>query len=102
MRLSIETKCAYLQVKILEMLNGDELGKVIVNNTRAFKSSPSEFPNGENSQVEVVDALLKIASLTDVDFLKKYGYSVEKTYIKTLYEVIKERQKFLAELSNQR
>lgn len=102
MRLSIETKCAYLQVKILEMLNGDELGKVIVNNTRAFKSSPSEFPHGENSQVEVVDALLKIASLTDVDFLKKYGYSVEKTYIKTLYEVIKERQKFLAELSNQR
>lgn len=102
MRLSIETECAYLQVKILEMLNGDELGKIIVNNTRAFKASSSEFPNGENSQVEVVDSLLKIASLTDVDFLKKHGYSVEKTYIKTLYEVIKERQKFLAELSNQR
>lgn len=102
MRLSIEKKCAYLQVKILEMLNGDELGKIIVNNTRAFKASPSEFPNGENSQVEAVDSLLKIASLTDVDFLKKHGYSVEKTYIKTLYEVIKERQKFLAELSSQR
>lgn len=102
MRLSIEKNCAYLQVKILEMLNGDELGKIIVNNTRAFKASPSEFPNGENSQVEAVDSLLRIASLTDVDFLKKHGYSVEKTYIKTLYEVIKERQKFLAELSSQR
>ena len=102
MRLSIEKKCAYLQVKILEMLNGDELGKIIVNNTRAFKASPSEFPNGENSQVEAVDSLLRIASLTDVDFLKKHGYSVEKTYIKTLYEVVKERQKFLAELSSQR
>ena len=102
MRLSIEKKCAYLHVKILEMLNGDELGKIIVNNTRAFKASPSEFPNGENSQVEAVDSLLRIASLTNVDFLKKHGYSVEKTYIKTLYEVIKERQKFLAELSSQR
>lgn len=102
MRLSIEKNCAYLQVKILEMLNGDELGKIIVNNTRAFKASPSEFPNGENSQVEAVDSLLRIASLTNVDFLKKHGYSVEKTYIKTLYEVIKERQKFLAELSSQR
>lgn len=102
MRLSIEKNCAYLQVKILEMLNGDELGKIIVNNTRAFKASPSELPNGENSQVEAVDSLLRIASLTNVDFLKKHGYSVEKTYIKTLYEVIKERQKFLAELSSQR
>lgn len=102
MRLSIEKKCAYLQVKILEMLNGDELGKIIVNNTRAFKASPSEFPNGENSQVEAVDSLLRIASLTDVDFLRKHGYSVEKTYIKTLYEVVKERQKFFAELSSQR
>lgn len=102
MRLSRKMNCAYLQVKILEMLNGDKLEKIIVNNTRAFKALPSEFPNGENSQVEVIDALLRIASLTDVDFLRKYDYSVGKTYIKTLYRVIEERQKFLAELSTQK
>lgn len=102
MKLSVETKCAYLHVKIIEMLNGDSLGKIIVNNTRAFQGSMHDFPNGENSQVEVIDSLMKIASLVDPDFLSVYGYQADRVYIKTLYEVIKERQKFLADLSNRR
>lgn len=100
MRLSVEVKCAYLHVKIIEMLNGDVLGKIIVNNTRAFQAPSENFPNGENSQVEVIDSLMRIASLVNPDFLRDYGYQTDRIYIKTLYEVIKERQKFLADLSN--
>ena len=100
MLLSLEKKCAYLHVKIIEMLNGDALGKIIVNNTKAFKASTWEFPNGENSQVEAVNSLLQIASLVDPDFLKENGYNNQRVFIKTLYEVICERQKFLADLSN--
>ncbi len=100
MLLSLEKKCAYLHVKIIEMLNGDALGKIIVNNTKAFKASTWEFPNGENSQVEALNSLLQIASLVDPDFLKENGYNNQRVFIKTLYEVICERQKFLADLSN--
>lgn len=100
MELSIETNCAYLQVKIIEMLNGDSLGKVIVNNTRAFRSHSWDFPNGENSQIEIVESLLKIAGLVNSEFLEKNGYRNDRVFIKTLYEVIRDRQKFLAELSN--
>ena len=102
MKLSVEKDCGYLHTKIIELINSDKLGKMLINNTRAFKALPEQFPNGENSQIEVVDELLKIASLVDPDMLEKHGYSNDITYLRTIYKVINERHKFLADLSNQR
>ena len=100
MQLAIDKKCAYLQLKIIEMINGDSLGKILLNNTRAFQGDRNAFPNGENSQVEVVLSLMHIAALVDPDTIELNGYRVNETFIKTLYEVISERQKFLANLTN--
>lgn len=100
MQLAIDKKCAYLQLKIIEMINGDSLGKILLNNTRAFQGDRNAFPNGENSQAEVVISLMRIAALVDPDTIELNGYHVNETFIKTLYEVISERQKFLANLTN--
>lgn len=100
MQLAIDKKCAYLQLKIIEMINGDSLGKILLNNTRAFQGDRNAFPNGENSQAEVVLSLMHIAALVDPDTIELNGYRVNETFIKTLYEVISERQKFLANLTN--
>ncbi|OUP86196.1 hypothetical protein B5F07_02580 [Lachnoclostridium sp. An169] len=99
MELAVDKQYAYLQVKICELINGNEFGKILVNNTRAFKGNPSDFAYGENSQIEVIISLMKIAGLVDADFIKESGYPVGRTYIKTLYEIIRERHKFLAELT---
>ena len=47
------------------MINGDSLGKILLNNTRAFQGDRNAFPNGENSQAEVVISLMRIAALVD-------------------------------------
>lgn len=98
MEVAVQKKSAYLQMKICELLNGNELERIIVNNTRAFRGNPADFAKGENSQVEVIISLMKIAELVDADFIAESGYPAERIYIKTLYEVIRERHSFLAGL----
>lgn len=95
-----ENGCGYLQFKILDMVNSDVLGKIILHNTRAFKGNPADFPEGENSQVEVIQCLMKILNNVDRELLKDSGYKIGSQYMKTLYEIIEERQKFLADMSN--
>lgn len=100
MELSVEKECPYLHNKVLEMLNGDYWEKIIVNNTRAFKGSPEEFPEGENSQVEIIEDLMQISALIKPEYIAEKEYKNNAVCIRTLYKVIKERHKFLADLSN--
>ena len=98
MNLASEKGCNYLQVKILSLINSDWLGTMIVNNTKPFKGEHGNYPKGENSQAEVVQALYSIIEETDVEYIEKHQYFQEQSYLQTLYNVINERHKFLANI----
>ncbi len=99
--LSLKQHNVYLHGSIFSILNGDKLKQIIVNNTKPYLMPSWQCPNGENSQIEVVEKLLSITEKADIDMLLEYGFDENKGYIDTLYEVIEERQKFLANLSNE-
>lgn len=99
MEYSVQKKSGEVQARVLALLNGDYLKKMIVNNTRAYCMPPERCPDGENSQFKTVRALYRIMQLADSDLLEEVGYKSTTLYTNILCEVMKKRQKFLADLS---
>lgn len=100
MTYSLEKHDADIQAKVLSILNDDYYKKIIINNTRAFCMPPESRPNGENSQVEIFKHVYNILSMVEPEWLSDAGYDLDVTYTKLLYELIKERHKFLADISD--
>lgn len=99
MEYSVLKQSGEVQARVLALLNGDYLKKMIVNNTRAYCMPPERCPNGENSQFTTVKHLYRIMQLVDSDLLEGAGYELNVPYVNILCEVMKERQRFLADLS---
>lgn len=99
--LSLEQQNAYLHGSVFSILNGDELKQIIVNNTKPYCMPSWQCPKGENSQINTVRSLFEIVGKADEEMLCEYGFTESDNIFLTLYEVIKQRHQFLAELSNQ-
>lgn len=101
MELSLEKEDPHAHAKVLALVNSDYYKRIIINNTRAYSMPDIQCPNGENSQIKTVQYLYKIAQLMNPDLLYQGGYDLEVPYTAVLCELMRERHKFLAELSNQ-
>lgn len=99
MKYSIKKKNAHIQARVISMINGDYLKTIILNNTKAYCMPSWERPNGENSQIEIVEYLYSIFGMVDAELLEKNGYNIEGSYLDILKEFIEKRQEYLAELS---
>lgn len=97
LELSLESRNAYLHGKVFSILNSNMLKRIIVNNTKPYCMPTWQCPNGENSQIKSVSSIFEIISKADPDLLYESGFSDDDNLVDILYEVIKERQKFLAE-----
>lgn len=91
--LSIEYDNAYLHSKIVNMLNGDELKKIIVRNTLPWKGKESE-----GSQVESCCLIFKISQKIDTHLLDEAGILIDGNTFGLLYDMVSERQKFIAKI----
>lgn len=96
--LSLENKSAYLHCKVFNLLNSDEFKKIIVNGTKLYPMSIYDCPNGENGQVKTIVSLYSIIEGADEDMLAEGGFKCTDRIMDILYEVINERQKFLANI----
>lgn len=96
LELSLSAKNPYLHAKVYLTLNGDMLKHIIANNTKPYRMSSEQCPNGENSQIITVRTLFEIAGKADMNLLRKAGYRETDSIVDTLCSVIDERQKFLA------
>lgn len=99
MKYAYEMKNADIQAKVLSVLNDDYMKRIIINNTRAYHMPPHTNPNGENSQVATFKYVYSILSMVDAQLLQEAGYDVGVTYGSLMYELVKERQKYLADMS---
>ena len=100
MKYSVENKNADIQARVISMINGDYLKRIILNNTKAYCMPPWERPNGENSQIEIVEYLYGIFGMVDAELLEKSGYNIEGSYLDILHEFIEKRQEYLSDLSD--
>ncbi len=100
MESSLENEDYNAHAKVLALVNGDYLKQIIINNTRAYSMPEEQCPHGENSQIETLKCLYKIMQLVNPELLKKGGYDLTVPYTMVLAEVIQERQKFLAGVSD--
>lgn len=98
MQLSLEYQNAYLHGKIIRLLNSDRFRSLLVNGTKMYRMSIENCPNGENGQINIVSRLYSIVQKVDCELLKKSRYEENYGIVDTLYEVITERQRFLAEI----
>ncbi len=89
-----------VQGKILGVLNGDYYKKMIINNTKGYVMQEWQCPNGENSQVKTVRELYRIMQGVRPELLEKAGYDLTQPYTVILCELMRERHRFLAEVSN--
>lgn len=98
LRLSIEKQNALLHGKVFHMLNSDEIRHIIVNGTKMYHMSAKDCPNGENGQIETVLLLYEIIENADEEMLKLCGFDTKDSIMEVLYEVVCERQRFLANI----
>lgn len=99
MKFACEEKNAHIQAKVLSVLNDDYMKKIIINNTRAYCMPPETNPNGENSQAATFKYIYSIFSMVDAELLNEAGYDIESPYTSLMYELLKERQRYLADIS---
>lgn len=85
---------------MLYTINGDYYKNILINNTRAYAMPERECPNGENSQIKTVESLYEIMKFVDPELLAKGGYDLNQPYTTILCELIAQRHRFLADLSN--
>ena len=100
MKMSKELQDAEAHAEILYIINGDYYKNILINNTRAYAMPEKECPNGENSQIKTVESLYEIMKSVDPKLLAKGDYDLGQPYTVILCELIAERHKFLADLSN--
>ena len=100
MKLSLEKKDSDAHAKVLSIINSDYYKHIIVNSTKASCMPMQQCQNRENSQIVTIRCLYQIMQLASPELLEESGYSVDMPYTSVLCEVVKERHKFLADLSN--
>lgn len=98
LKLSVEKQNAYLHGKVFHLLNSDEIKNIIVNGTKMYHMSAHDCPNGENGQIKTVLILYEILQNADEEMLKECGFEEKDSIMGVLYEVVRERQKFLANI----
>lgn len=96
--LSLKKENPFLHCKVFHLLNSDELRNVIVNGTKLYHMSANECPNGENGQIKTILYLYSIMQKANTEMLKECGFDFNDNIMDLLYEVINERQKFLANI----
>ena len=93
MQKTIETENPYAHAKILDMLCSNYLKNVLLSCMHVRTGESEE-------QLEILLKLYGLYRLVNLGLLKKGGYRTNKIfYTNILYEVLKERQKELADLS---
>lgn len=98
LKLSLEKRNAFLHGKVFHLLNSDEIRHIIVNGTKIYHMAAEDCPNGENGQVKTILALYSILNNVDVEMLKDCGFEDNDRVMDVLYEVVSERQRFLANI----
>lgn len=98
LKLSIEKKNAFLHGKVFHLLNSDEVKHIIVNGTKMYHMSAEDCPNGENEQIKTVLMLYSILQNANTEMLKECGFDEKDSIMEVLYEVVRERQRFLANI----
>lgn len=93
MKKTVEQEDPYAHAKILDMLCSSELKNLLLSCMHVRK--------GEGElQLKILLELYQLFQLVNLELLKKGGYRTNKIfYTNVLYEVLKERQQELAELS---
>lgn len=95
-QISVERHLPFLHGRVYRMLNGDVMRHLIVNGTKIYHMPPGQCPNGENSQKVTMTLLYSMLDAVDYPMLKEAGFRDNDTVVRTLYEVIGERNRFLA------
>lgn len=98
LKLSIKRKDAFLHGKVFHLLNSDVIKHIIVNGTKIYHMAAKECPNGENGQIKTILTLYSILQNADMEMLKECGFDDNDRIMEVLYEVVRERQKFLANI----
>lgn len=93
MDLSVENDNAVLHTKIVNMLNGDDLKKMIVRNTLPWRDGEDR-----GSQVESISLIFRICQKIDAKMLDESGILTDSNTFGLLYAVVSERQKFIGQI----
>lgn len=95
---SIKYNKPFLHGKVYSMLNSDEIKNIIVNGTKMYYMPEGSCPNGENGQIDTLSKLYSIMQCADKNMLQIAGFDGNRGIYDLLYDVISERQKFLAHI----
>ena len=88
-----------LHNKIYSLLVSDFYMSTLINNTKPYFMSMRDCPDGENSQSDVLEQLLRILSLIDPDLLPKDG--AEPICLPVIFgRFVDERHRFIGDLSD--
>lgn len=98
LKLSVTKKNAFLHGKVFHLLNSDVIKHIIVNGTKLYHMAAEDCPNGENGQAKTILTLYSILQSADIQMLKECGFDDNDRIMEVLYEVVRERQKFLANI----
>lgn len=91
-------KNPFLHGKVYSILNSDEIKKMIANGIKMYHMPEGSCPNGENGQIETLSKLYSIIQYADKEMLQIAGFEEDEGIYDLLYDVVCERQKFLAHI----
>lgn len=95
---SSEAKNIEVHLKGLSMLHNDYYNTIIVNNTLPYFGDEKVFPNGENSQVNTLEAIFEAVKAIDYDLIAEYNELDNIPCLPAmLIRFIEERHNFLKE-----
>ena len=96
--LSLKSKNPYVHANVYTTVNNDVIRHILVNNTKPYSMPGDACPNGENSQIGTIAPFISIINKAEIEMLKQAGFSDEISLVTTLYDIIDERHKFLANI----
>lgn len=99
LELAKKYKSRALHNKIYSLLVSDYYVNLLVNNTKPYFMSLNDCPNGENSQKEVLEQMIRILSLIDPDMLPESEDSAP--LLPSLFsKMVDERHKYIGDVSD--
>lgn len=99
LELAKKYKSRALHNKIYSLLVSDYYVNLLVNNTKPYFMSLNDCPNGENSQKEVLEQMIRILSLIDPNMLPESEDSAP--LLPSLFsKMVDERHKYIGDVSD--
>lgn len=99
LELASEYECAALHNKVFSLLSGDYYTNILTNNTLPYWMPENERPNGDNSQYEVIEKLVKILDSLNPDMI---GDGNNACCLPRLFsKIVNGRHKFAADISDE-